>query len=263
MMRFNRLFVWIAVSMLVHLMAFWFLRFDSAPVAVEQEKYEVRIVYVTPAASEPAVAQSKEKKRVKKKEKTQEAISTEEKREEKREVVQHITEPETEKALEPTEELTEQEPEPETEIAGAPPEESPEQEPEQKAPAGPEPGPEPVQEMQEARTEPPVLQEEPGKTQVSALSLVIEELRRKIMEHQIYPAVARKRGYQGIVFVMIELDPAGNLVSIDVSQSSGYRVLDRAAESLVKKVVPYSHGTGRSITIEIPIKYSLLPGGRD
>ena len=58
--------------------------------------------------------------------------------------------------------------------------------------------------------------------------------------------------------MLIELDQEGNLMELRVTRSSGHKVLDNAAVSLVKKVVPFKHGAGRAIAIEIPINYSLL-----
>ena len=89
-------------------------------------------------------------------------------------------------------------------------------------------------------------------------SIVIEGIRKKIIQKKIYPYAARKKGIQGIVFIMLKLDEQGYLIELKVTQTSGYKILDNAAVSLIKKVVPYEHGTGQSISIEIPIKYSLL-----
>lgn len=100
--------------------------------------------------------------------------------------------------------------------------------------------------------------EEQKEQPVIDYSSVIEGLRRKIIAKKIYPSIARKKGLQGVVTVLLKLDKEGNLVVLKLMQSSGYKVLDKAALSLVKKVVPYKHGIDHEVTIEIPIKYSLL-----
>jgi protein TonB len=89
-------------------------------------------------------------------------------------------------------------------------------------------------------------------------SPIIQELREKLIKKKIYPTSARRRGQQGVVHVLVELDQEGNLIGLRITRSSGYKVLDNAAVSLVKKVVPFKHGAGRAIAIEIPINYNLL-----
>ncbi len=89
------------------------------------------------------------------------------------------------------------------------------------------------------------------------LTQVFEELYNRIAAKKIYPNAARRKGLQGIVLVLFILDENGNLIEVNVKHSSGHKVLDRAALSLVKKVVPYEHGLGKSIMIEIPVKYSI------
>ncbi len=126
-----------------------------------------------------------------------------------------------------------------------------------------EPEPEEVPEYAEEETEeeaaeevievPPV-----AKEPAVDFSSVIQGIRKKIIQKKIYPYAARKKGIQGIVFILLKLDEQGYLIELRVTQSSGYKILDKAAVSLIKKVVPYEHGTGQPVSIEIPIKYSLL-----
>ena len=87
---------------------------------------------------------------------------------------------------------------------------------------------------------------------------VMEGLRRRIEEALAYPYVARKRGLQGVVSLTLRLDERGNLIGLEVKESSGYAVLDDAATRLVEKVVPYPHGLGTSFSVDIPIRYSLV-----
>jgi protein TonB len=104
------------------------------------------------------------------------------------------------------------------------------------------------------------LGKEPGQEETISVNYdtLIGELRSKIIEKQVYPYAARKKGAQGVVFVQLLLDEKGNLMEIRVTQSSGHKMLDKAALMLVKKVLPFEHNTGESINIEIPIKYSLV-----
>ncbi len=144
-----------------------------------------------------------------------------------------------EKIVEPPKEI---EPVPETE-----PELEPESEPEEVPEYTEEEAAEEVIEVPPVAKEPAV-----------DFSSVIQGIRKKIIQKKIYPYAARKKGIQGIVFILLKLDEQGYLIELRITQSSGYKILDKAAVSLIKKVVPYEHGTGQPISIEIPIKYSLL-----
>lgn len=90
------------------------------------------------------------------------------------------------------------------------------------------------------------------------LSHVFDALRERIVQKRVYPPVARKRGYEGTVVVLITLDAGGDLSALVVAESSGYKVLDKAAVALIKRVLPYEHNTGKSISVEIPITYELV-----
>ena len=144
-----------------------------------------------------------------------------------------------EKIVEPPKEI---EPVPETE-----PELEPESEPEEVPEYAEEEAAEEVIEVPPVAKEPAV-----------DFSSVIQGIRKKLIQKKIYPYAARKKGIQGIVFILLKLDEQGYLIELRITQSSGYKILDKAAVSLIKKVVPYEHGTGQPISIEIPIKYSLL-----
>jgi len=144
-----------------------------------------------------------------------------------------------EKIVEPPKEV---EPVPETE-----PELEPESEPEE-VPEYTE------EEVAEEVIEVPPVAKEPAVD----FSSVIQGIRKKLIQKKIYPYAARKKGIQGIVFILLKLDEHGYLIELRITQSSGYKILDKAAVSLIKKVVPYEHGTGQPVSIEIPIKYSLL-----
>lgn len=50
-----------------------------------------------------------------------------------------------------------------------------------------------------------------------------------------YPELARKRGQEGLVRVRVEIDEGGNLLSVGVAESSGYKLLDDAAVKTVKR----------------------------
>ena len=81
---------------------------------------------------------------------------------------------------------------------------------------------------------------------------------RRIRERKIYPLAARRRGYEGRVVIRLRLDREGNAADIAVLESSGHRVLDRAALSLVEEALPFRHGAGREVVLDVPVQYSLV-----
>jgi TonB family protein len=82
-------------------------------------------------------------------------------------------------------------------------------------------------------------------------------LRERISASLVYPRAARKRGIEGTVVLRLKLDASGNLTSLAVVGTSGSGILDRSAQVLIKKVLPYRHGAGIGISMEIPIVYRL------
>ncbi len=75
-----------------------------------------------------------------------------------------------------------------------------------------------------------------------------------------YPAIARLRGYQGVVLVEAEILPDGQVGQVNLRKSSGYAILDRAALSAVKswKFEPArKSGIPYTTRAELPIKFVL------
>jgi TonB family protein len=76
----------------------------------------------------------------------------------------------------------------------------------------------------------------------------------------IYPAIAKLRGYEGVVLVNAEILPDGRVGSTAISKSSGYTILDQSAIEAVKrwKFEP-AKKAGKSFTIRVklPIKFVL------
>jgi len=76
-----------------------------------------------------------------------------------------------------------------------------------------------------------------------------------------YPAIARRRGYQGTVLLRIEVLEDGRVGRVVVAGSSGHDVLDRQAQQTVREQWRFKAGSsdGRATTqwIEIPIEFRL------
>lgn len=71
-----------------------------------------------------------------------------------------------------------------------------------------------------------------------------------------YPKIALEDGEQGTVALTLAADPAGNVVSVDVKQSSGFPVLDRSAVEFIKRHWRLPVGVGSQI-FETQIIYKL------
>ena len=75
-----------------------------------------------------------------------------------------------------------------------------------------------------------------------------------------YPRVARRRGYEGVVLLKVEILPNGRVGEIQVKRSSGYLTLDRSALKTVRKwrFIPAKRaGEPIRIWAEVPIKFDL------
>jgi len=76
----------------------------------------------------------------------------------------------------------------------------------------------------------------------------------------VYPAIAKLRGYEGVVLVYAEILPDGRVGSTEVSKSSGYTILDQSAIKAVKlwKFEPAKKaGKPFAIRVKLPIKFVL------
>jgi len=76
----------------------------------------------------------------------------------------------------------------------------------------------------------------------------------------VYPAIARVRGYEGVVLVAAEILPNGRVGNMKIRKSSGYAILDQSALEGVKpwKFEPAKKsGKPFAIWVEVPIKFVL------
>ena len=76
----------------------------------------------------------------------------------------------------------------------------------------------------------------------------------------LYPNVARKRGMQGIVLLSVGITEEGNVESINILQTSGFKILDRSAVNSVQqwRFIPAKQGEKNiSSELEIPIRFTL------
>jgi len=71
-----------------------------------------------------------------------------------------------------------------------------------------------------------------------------------------YPPIAEQTGEQGTVVLLLAGDDAGNVISVDVKQSSGFPLLDRATVDFVKRHWRLPTDTGTRL-FQTSITYKL------
>jgi protein TonB len=65
------------------------------------------------------------------------------------------------------------------------------------------------------------------------------KVRQRIANAKYYPRIARRRGMEGQPIIAFTLDKQGRLTKVDLAQTSGYQLLDRAALEAVHQAAPY------------------------
>ena len=75
-----------------------------------------------------------------------------------------------------------------------------------------------------------------------------------------YPAIARRRGYEGIVLVEVLVSREGRVQELRLSQSSGYSILDQAAMASMKRWLfePATINEERvEMWVKVPVRFRL------
>ncbi|MDX2455872.1 MAG: energy transducer TonB [Gammaproteobacteria bacterium] len=78
-----------------------------------------------------------------------------------------------------------------------------------------------------------------------------------------YPAIARRKGWQGVVRLELHIEPDGRISDLHIDQTSGYAVLDKAAlQSLQLANIPDAVQwlDGETVDIVVPVEYRLVDG---
>jgi periplasmic protein TonB len=87
-----------------------------------------------------------------------------------------------------------------------------------------------------------------------------EALRERIEQLKRYPSFAKSRRWEGKVVIEADVNDTGDIMRLEVAESSGYQVLDDEAKAVVQKSspVPLRYKLGQPyITIRVPISYKL------
>ena len=90
-------------------------------------------------------------------------------------------------------------------------------------------------------------------------------LRSSVMElitrELTYPAIARRKGWQGIVKLELHIEADGSITDLQIDETSGYSILDKAAlQCLQLASIPGAAQwlRGHAINIVVPVEYRLL-----
>jgi protein TonB len=90
---------------------------------------------------------------------------------------------------------------------------------------------------------------------------VRDELLRALLPHFEYPPVARRRGWQGRVRIGLLVEADGNLSRVQLVESSGYALLDKAAMKNANQLRNVPGATqwldGRNLDVVLPVTYRL------
>lgn len=85
-----------------------------------------------------------------------------------------------------------------------------------------------------------------------------EIIRDKVLARLVYPSVARRMGWNGVVHVALMIDTDGRLVSASIHQSSGRSMLDDAALEAALKLKGDQLPKPKSLsTVILPIAFKL------
>jgi TonB family protein len=87
------------------------------------------------------------------------------------------------------------------------------------------------------------------------------QVRQRIANAKYYPRMARRRGIEGRPIIAFTLDSQGRLTKVDLAETSGYQLLDRAALDAVQQGAPYPEIPAplkmNSFQFKLPISFVL------
>jgi periplasmic protein TonB len=163
----------------------------------------------------------------------------------------------------PRRQLVEQPPAPAPPPLPVPPQEPPpaEPEPQEAPPAEPEPAPSMHSEA-DPLTAPqtPDAREKKEKPTTDQAAVQASVPLYHLNPPPLYPAVARRRNYEGTVVIDVLVDRQGRAAQARIAQSSGYTILDNSALNSVKqwRFEPGRRfGTTVEMWVQVPVRFSL------
>jgi len=87
-----------------------------------------------------------------------------------------------------------------------------------------------------------------------------DSIMQLITQALTYPAIARRKGWQGVVTLQLHIEADGSISALQLDETSGYAVLDTAAiECLHRASVPNAAQwlQGQAADIIVPVEYRL------
>ncbi|MDI6753028.1 MAG: energy transducer TonB [Thermodesulfobacteriota bacterium] len=84
---------------------------------------------------------------------------------------------------------------------------------------------------------------------------ILKQIIRKIEAAKRYPKVARKMGIEGKAVVRFKLQPQGQVEAIEIVESSGSEILDRASLQTVRDAAPFPYKEG---WLKVGIVFKIL-----
>jgi protein TonB len=114
---------------------------------------------------------------------------------------------------------------------------------------------------QPAITEPP--HRAPLTESKSTLALRLQtRLLELLAEHLHYPPLAQRRGWEGVVLMQLRMEANGDISRLQVLESSGYPLLDRAATRGLQQVERLPQAVawlrGEPFELVLPVHYRLI-----
>jgi periplasmic protein TonB len=86
-------------------------------------------------------------------------------------------------------------------------------------------------------------------------------LGQEIGKYKRYPLIAQKRGWEGTVKLLLEIDGNGKVISVKIEEASEHQAFNTEAQEMVKRMVqppPIPDALrGRSFTVRVPISFRL------
>lgn len=79
-------------------------------------------------------------------------------------------------------------------------------------------------------------------------------IREIIEKTKVYPALARKKGIEGKVFLRFKINPNGEVEEVKIIKSSGSEILDKTSIETLKRSAPLPYVAG---WIELPLAFRL------